>query len=196
VAAGIDAVRRHVLLRRLAVVQALAALSAGGTSGLLIVLAVERFGVDAGGFGLLLAAIGVGAITGPGLWRRSIRPGEPRWLYGPLAVRGAVDLLLAFTVSPILAGFALAVYGMSTSTGMVAYQSTLQTEVAPELRGRAFALYDVIWNGARLASLGLAAVVSDVVDIRVVYVLGGVLLLLAASVGFAGGGASSRAGAG
>jgi MFS family permease len=73
---------------------------------------------------------------------------------------------------------------MSTSTGMVAYQSTLQSEVAPEVCGRAFALYDVIWNGARLLSLGIGGLLADAFGIRAVYVLGGVLLLAAAGVGF------------
>lgn len=184
VTAGLDAVRRHPLLRRLAVVQALGALSAGATSGLLIVLAVERLGVAAGGFGLLLAAIGAGAVLGPTLWRRSIRPGDKRWLFGPFAVRAAVDLTLAVVVNPVVAGAALLAYGMSTSTGMVAYQTTLQTEVDPELRGRAFAVYDVAWNGARLLSLGAGGLLADTIGIRAVYLLGAVLLLAAASYGF------------
>jgi hypothetical protein len=184
VTAGLDAVRRHPLLRRLAVVQALGALSAGATSGLLIVLAVERLGVAAGGFGLLLAAIGAGAVLGPTLWRRSIRPGYKRWLFGPFAVRAAVDLTLAVVVNPVVAGAALLAYGMSTSTGMVAYQTTLQIEVDPELRGRAFAVYDVLWNGARLLSLGAGGLLADAIGIRAVYLLGAVLLLAAASYGF------------
>ena len=75
---------------------------------------------------------------------------------------------------------------MSTSTGMVAYQRTLQTSVAPEVQGRAFALHDVVWNGARLVSLGLGGLLADTVGIRAVYVLGGALLLAAAGVGFSG----------
>lgn len=184
VTAGLRAVRQHPLLVRLAVVQALAALSAGATSGLLVVLAVERLGVDAGGFGLLLGAIGLGAVLGPTLGRRSIRPGDRRWLFGPFAVRGVVDLLLATVASPVVAGVALLVYGMSTSTGMVAYQSTLQTDIAPEVRGRVFALYDVVWNGTRLLSLGAGGLLADTIGIRAVYALGGVLLLIAAVIGF------------
>lgn len=183
VIAGVQAVRQHRLLARLAVVQALAALSAGATSGLLVVLAVDRFGLDAGGFGLLLAAIGVGAVTGPLMWRRSIRPGHQVWLFGPFAARGLVDLMLAIVVSPWLAAAALMIYGMSTSTGMVAYQSTLQTQIPAEVRGRAFAFYEVIWNSARLLSLGLGGLLADTIGIRSVYVAGGVLLLIAAAYG-------------
>ncbi len=184
VSAGVSAVRSIALLRRLAIVQVLASLSAGATSGLLVVLAADRFDLGPSGFGLLLAAIGVGAALGPTLFRARIEPGDRRWLFGPFAVRGGADLALAATTSPLVAGVGLAAYGMSTSTGMVAYQSTLQTAVPAEVRGRAFALYDVLWNAARLVSLGFGALLADTIGIRAVYVVGGLLLLAAAAVGF------------
>ncbi len=52
------------------------------------------------------------------------------------------------------------------------------------MRGRAFALYDVLWNAARLVSLGAGGLLADVVGIRVVYVIGGMLLLAAGAVGW------------
>jgi MFS family permease len=181
---GAIAVRRDPLLRRLAVVQVLASLSAGATGGLLVVLAERRLDVGPSGFGFLLAAIAGGAAAGPVLLRRFIRPRARRWLFGPYAVRGAVDLLLATTSNAGVAGAGLVGYGMSTSTGMVAYQATLQTAVPDELRGRAFALYDIAWNGARLVSLGLGGLAVEAVGVRWVYVAGAVLLLAAAAVGF------------
>lgn len=182
---GVRAVRANALLRRLAVVQVLASLSAGATSGLLVVLADRWLGVGSGGFGLLIGAIGIGAALGPVLLRRFIRPGDKRWLFGPFAVRGAVDVALATVGNPVVAGGALAVYGMSTSTGMVAYQSTLQTAIPAETRGRAFAFYDVLWNSARLISLGIGGLLVDIIDVRFVYVISAVLLIVAAAVGLA-----------
>jgi MFS family permease len=183
VLAGIDTVRNHALLRRLAAVQVLAALSAGATSGLLVVLAERWLDIGPRGFGTLMACIGVGAALGPLALRRFVRAGDKRWLFGPYAVRGAVDLTLASIPNPVVGGAALAVYGVSTSTGMVAYQSTLQTAVPAETRGRAFALYDVLWNGARLVSLGLGGIAAEVTDVRFVYVASALLLLLAAAIG-------------
>lgn len=180
---GIVTVRANPLLARLAVVQVLAALSAGATSGLLVVLADDWIGVGPAGFGLLLGAIGVGAATGPLVLRRFVRPGDSRWLFGPYAVRGGVDLLLAAVSQPVVAVGALGVYGVSTSTGMVAYQATLQKAVPAEVRGRAFALYDVLWNASRLVSLGLGGFLAAAISIRLVYVVGGILLLVAAAVG-------------
>ena len=185
VVAGASAVRRHALLRRLAVVQVLASLSAGATGGLLVVLAERRLDVGPSGFGTLLAAIGAGAATGPALLRRLIRPSRRGWLFGPYAVRGGVDLALATTTNAVVAGAGLFVYGMSTSTGMVAYQSTLQQTVPHDVRGRAFALFDVLWNAARLVSLGVGGLLVETVGVRAVYATGGVLLVAAASAGFA-----------
>lgn len=180
---GLEVVRQSQLLRRLAVVQVLASLSAGATSGLLVVLAAESLGVGPAGFGVLLACIGAGAAFGPLVLRRYVRPGDKRWLFGPYALRGCTDLTLAAVGSPLVAGGALALYGVGTSTGMISYQSTLQTTVPADVRGRALALYDVLWNVARLTSLGLGALLADAASIRTVYLVGGALLLLAAFVG-------------
>jgi len=180
---GFNAVRASPLLTRLAYVQALASMSAGATSGLLVVLAERSLDIGPGGFGTLLGAIGVGAAVGPLLLRRFVRPGDKRWLFGPFAVRSGVDLTLATIANPIVAGGALVAYGMSTSTGMIAYQSTLQTAVPAETRGRAFAFYDVLWSTARLLSLGLGGIAAEVTDVRIVYLTSACLLLAAAAIG-------------
>jgi len=183
---GLSVIKSSPLLARLAVVQPLAALSAGATGGLLVVLAEERLELGPSGLGVLLAAIGTGAALGPLLLGRFIRPGARGWLYGPLLLRGGVDFGLASTTNALVAGGALGAYGVGTSTGTVAFQSTVQSQVTPDRRGRTFALFDVLWNSARLASLGLGGVLADAAGIRVVYVVGGALLLAAAAVGFSG----------
>jgi predicted MFS family arabinose efflux permease len=175
------------LLRLLALVQLLAALSAGATSALLVVLAGRHLRVGPDGFGLLLAAIGVGAALGPLLLARLVRnPRRPAWVFGPLLLRGLVDVVLATTRSFAVAMGALAVYGVGTSTGMVAYNSLLQAEVAAEARGRVFAGFDLLWQAGRLASLLLGGVAADALGIRAVYYLGGALLLVAGAIGLAG----------
>ena len=180
---GFHAVRLNPLLRRLAIVQVLASMSAGATSGLLVVLAERWLRVGPTGFAALLAAIGIGAALGPVLLRRLVRAGDRRWLFYPYLVRGGVDITLATVANPIVAGSALVIYGMSTSTGTVAYQSTLQRAVPPEIRGRAFAFFDVVWNTARLVSLAIGGVLADRLDVRWIYVAAGALLLVAAAVG-------------
>jgi hypothetical protein len=61
---GLRALSQIPLLKALATGQFLAALSAGATSALLVLLAQDRLG-GAGSFGILIAAIGIGAAPGP-----------------------------------------------------------------------------------------------------------------------------------
>ena len=183
---GLRIIRRSRFLGTLAGVQALAALSAGATSALLVVLAERHLDVGPGRFGLLIAAIGVGAGAGPLVLRRVIAdPRRPGVLFGPYLVRGGVDLTLAASSNYPLALAALGVYGVGTSTGMVTYNSLLQTTVPDRLRGRVFAFYDVVWQAARLASIAVGGVLADAIGIRAVYVFGAVLLFAAGGLGFA-----------
>lgn len=181
---GVQVIAGTPLLRLLASVQALAALSAGATSALLIVLATEHLGVEADGFGLLLAAIGVGAATGPLVLTRLVSdPRRVGFVFGPFLLRGGVDLVLAASRSLPVAMGALGVYGVGTSTGMVTFNSLLQAETTETTRGRVFASFDAIWQFGRLVSLGVGGLLADAVGIAAVYVLGGLLLLAAGGLG-------------
>ena len=138
------------LLKALAAGQFLAALSAGATSALLVVLAQERLG-GGQGYGVLVAAVGAGAALGPLLLLRRIKdPRRPLYVFGPYAVRGLVDLALVVVTSVPLAAAALVVYGLSTSTGSVTFSSLVQSRVPVALRGRAFAGFDVLWQSGRM----------------------------------------------
>lgn len=184
---GVGLVRRVALLRLLVVVQALAALSAGATSALLVVLAQDELGLSPPGFGLLLSAIGVGAALGPLVLRaRKVREVSAPLLFGPYLLRGGVDLALASTHQPFVAGAALGLYGIGTSTGMVTFQTIMQSKIDPALRGRAFSLLDVTWQSMRLVSLVGGGVLADAIGIRAVYLLGGALLLVAGAIGLLG----------
>lgn len=187
---GLRTVRSLPLLRTLAGVQALAALSAGATSALLVVLAERHLGVGPGRFGLLVGAIGVGAGLGPLFLQRLVADvRRPALLFGPYVLRGVVDLVLAAFTSFAVALGALAAYGVGTSTGMVTWNSVLQSSVPDRVRGRVFAFYDMVWQSARLVSIGVGGVAADAVGIRAVYVLGGALLVAAGSLGLASGSA-------
>lgn len=182
---GIALVGRDRLLRALAIGQLLAAVSAGSTSALLVVLAAEHLRAPADAYGILVGAIGVGAALGPTLLLRLIPdPRRPLYVFGPYVLRGVVDLVLASVRSLPVAAATLAVYGVGTSTGAVTFNSLLQSHVTDRTRGRTFALMDLLWQTGRLASLGVGGLLADTLGIRAVYYVGGVLLLLAAAIGF------------
>ncbi|MEO6123064.1 MAG: MFS transporter [Ilumatobacteraceae bacterium] len=183
---GIAIIRNSRLLGTLAAVQGLAALSAGATSALLVVLAERHLRIDATGFGLLLAAIGVGAVLGPLVLQRYVTDvRRPILLFGPYLLRGLVDLILAAVSNFAAALTSLAFYGIGTSTGNVTYNTVLQTTTPDRYRGRVFAFYDIVWQTGRLISIGAGGILADQLGIRGVYIMGGLLLLAAGTTGFA-----------
>ena len=184
---GIAAMAGHPVLRALATAQFLAALSAGATGALLVVLARDHLALGAGDYGLLLGAIGVGAAAGPLLLSRlTDDPRRPRYVLGPFVLRAAVDAVLATVTGFVPALVALVAYGLGTSTGAVTFNSLLQAEIPERLRGRVFAGFDMLWQTGRLLSLLPGGLLADTLGIRAVYYLGGALLLAAAWAGWAG----------
>jgi predicted MFS family arabinose efflux permease len=166
------------------VVQVLASLSVGGTSALLVVLAEKRYHLPPAGFATFLLAIGIGALLGPLVLGSLIRNYRDRkLLFFPYIIRGLGDILLGLFSLPLLGQALLFVYGLNTSTGMVTYQSVMQSEVPDPIRGRVFTLMDGGWNIARISSVALAGVLADRFGIVVVYYIGGLLLVVAGLVG-------------
>lgn len=184
---GARLLARDRLLRALAAGQLLAALSAGATSALLVVLAREHLGLSSRAYGLLLAAIGFGAVLGPVLLGRLVAdPRRPAFVFGPYLLRGAVDLVLATVTSLPPALLALVGYGIGTSTGAVTFTALVQAHTPAPVRGRVFVGFDVLWQLGRLVSLLVGGAFATAMGIRTVYYLGGVLLVTAAVVGWAG----------
>lgn len=182
--AGVRLLLGDRLLRALGAGQLLAALSAGATSALLVVLARDHLKLPPSGYGLLLAAIGIGAAAGPLLLTGLIRnPRRPIFVFGPYVLRGLVDLVLAATTALPVAVLALAGYGLGTSTGAVTFNSLLQAHAPPHARGRIFASFDMLWQLGRLVSLLVGGLLAAAYGIQAVYYLGGALLLLAAGIG-------------
>ena len=186
-AAGVRLLVGDRLLRALGVGQLLAALSAGATSALLVVLAREHLGLPSSGYGLLLGAIGVGAVLGPLLLTRLVsNPRRAAFVFGPYLLRGGVDFVLAAFAALPVALVALAAYGLGTSSGAVTFNSLLQSHTPDEARGRVFASFDLLWQLGRLVSLLVGGFVAEAFGIQAVYYAGGCLLVAAAIVGWTG----------
>ena len=184
--AALGVLWRDALMRPLLVMQALAAVAVGATSALLVVLARQGYGLSPAGYGLWLGAIGAGALAGPLLGTTLARVAARTVVSAAYAIRGVGDALLSVLPSGAAAAAVLAVYGVNTSSGMVSFQRLVQEGVDPELRGRAFALLDGVWQSGRLASIGAGGFAASAFGVRPLYAGGGVLLVVAALVGAAG----------
>ena len=175
---GFNYVRNDRFLSRLLILQALASFAVGATGALLVVLAERHLQLPPEGFAWLLLAIGVGALLGPiflGSFTQNYR--NIRLLFVPYIIRGIGDILIAVVTPLPLAMLILFVYGLNTSTGMVIYNSLMQSQVPEQVRGRVFTLMDVVWNLMRLISLGIGGILVDFWGVQTVYYIGGTLLL-------------------
>jgi MFS family permease len=117
------------------------------------------YGLREGGFGILNASFGAGAMVGA-LWQAS-RPNPLRNLR-----LGAVLLPLsglALTIAPggVMAALVLACCGFSMLTFLIAANSTVQLTVPNALRGRVMSLYSLVLVGS--APLG-ALISSTLID--------------------------------
>jgi sugar phosphate permease len=156
----------------------------GGTSALLVVLSSEHLRLPPSGFALLLLAIGAGALVGPFILNAVTQnPSEMRLVFFPYLVRGAGDILIALLTPIPLALLLLFIYGISTSTGMITYNSFMQANIPDRVRGRTYTLFDLSWSVMEIASLGLAGWLNDNLGVQVVYYLGGSLLIIAGQLG-------------
>ena len=92
-------------------------------------------------------------------------------------------MLLATFSSLPAALLLLFVYGLNTSTGIVVFNATLQDAIPDRVRGRAFTLLDITWNGMRLLSLALGGVLVDMIGIQTLFWSSGTLLVGAGLLG-------------
>ena len=163
--------------------QGLAALAVGATSALLVVLARQAYQLSGTGYGLWLSTIAIGALIGPFLVSMLDQLPSRYVIGGAYIVRGCGDAGLGLLRNAVGAGALLGIYGVNTSSGMVTFQTMIQREVPSPIRGRAFALLDVVWQSGRLISIAVGAAVAASIGIRAVFLLGGGLLIAAGVIG-------------
>ena len=116
--------------------------------------------VDAGlkTFAVILAASGVGffvaVVVTPIL---SPRMGPHRWIVVCLLVATVSQLMLVASVSwPVVVAGAV-VLGLAAQAAKIAVDTIVQRDTADAFRGRAFSLYDVLYNAAFVGAAALGA---------------------------------------
>jgi MFS family permease len=131
--------------------------------GLVLVLAIvvfrERFGQGVGSFSWLIAAGGVGVFIGLATVGRLSRRYSRQAIVAGAFVAGGITLLLVAVFvdrwSVMLASFAI---GLTFAWKKIPIDTMVQEAVPDGVRGRVFAVYDVIYNLSRLSAAFLAIV--------------------------------------
>ncbi len=124
-------------------------------TAILVLVARDRLGLGASGYGLLLATIALGGLIGTALVNRLLaRFGPAALLKVGLLIEAGLHLSLALTRSPYVAGAALFVFGIHSAVWSVLTLSLRQHRISDEARGRVGAAYMVLSvGGAALGSV-------------------------------------------
>jgi MFS family permease len=147
-------------------------------------LATETFGGDARSYGLITAAMGVGAVIG-GL----ASAGRAATGIGPMATAaaafGVADLVTALTPTAVWAGISLVAVGASSIWFLSLANATLQVSSSAAMRGRVMALWSVAFLGSTPIGGPLIGWVAETFSPRWALAVGATAALAAAVIGAA-----------
>ncbi|MGK5551472.1 MFS transporter [Actinomadura kijaniata] len=149
---GVRWLLRQRLLRMLAWTVAVSNVGLGAVSAVLVLIAHERLGVGAVGYGLLLAALAVGGGAGGLLAGRIVRLAGPGTvLRAGLVVETLVHLGAGATRNAVVAGLLLALMGLHLVVFSAIVASVRQSLVPAELLGRVHGAYRLVTVAGLLA---------------------------------------------
>ncbi len=148
-------------------------------------LAKKEFAVGADGFGLLMAALGVGSLIGAVLLAARAKRPHRKVLFGVAIAVGVIELALAVAGAiplPIAAAFViLPMLGFSTTTMMAMANSTVQTTAPDELRGRVMSVYMTVFGGTAPFGALFAGTTAKFLGTPASIAIGGLITLVAAT---------------
>jgi MFS family permease len=136
----------------------------------------KRFGREADGFGIMLSALGLGALAGTftvGKIRANPRVGY-FMLGGTLTFTAAV-ISFAFAPSFYVALVFLFLGGLSNTIFFVVAMTTLQLRVPERMRGRVMGIYTITFSFIPLGGV-MGGYIASVYDERIAVAIGAVIL--------------------
>ncbi len=151
---------------------------------LLPVLAKETFSGDAGTFGLIGAAVGIGMFAGS-MGNAAIGRSDRRVLLTAGFALGAFTIAAASAPSLWLAVALLVPLGAASMAFLATMNSTLQLTAADDMRGRVMAIYFVLFLGSTPIGAPMVGWLSEQFNPRVALAFGGVATILACVYGLA-----------
>jgi predicted MFS family arabinose efflux permease len=186
IADGMRFIVSSPILRSTMALTAMTGLFAGMTFPTLVVLAYGTLHAGAGGYGLLEAVIGGGAVLGaffgPQLLTR-YRPGV--LILTGIAGFGAAYALTGFVQSFEFAFVFLFACGIASTIYYVPLISVTQREAPDFIRGRVMASRFLLAQAGLLGGMAISGPLTDRLGAPLVFMTAGTLLVIAAVVGFA-----------
>lgn len=150
---------------------------------MLVLFAQDKLGLQAEGFGVLLATLAVGGAAGGWIGARVHRVLSASWTYAfALAVQGVCWLVMITTQNVYASGAALIVVGLVSTVVSVVGGTARQTLTPDHLLGRITAGSRVVGIGAAALGSLIGGVVASAGGLGTSFVAAGCLLLAGAVV--------------
>ncbi len=146
------------------------------------VAAKQVFGGDARTFGLMTAAMGIGAVAGGLLAAARGKTGLRPMVIASFGF-GVVILVAAVAPTLPIEFVALGMVGFGSVTFLAMANSTLQLTAAPHMRGRVMALWSVAFLGSTPVGGPIIGWITSIAGARVGLAVGGAACLAAAAFG-------------
>jgi len=177
---GLRYTARHPGIGPMLLLHAVIAMSARPFVELLPGFAADVFGRGAAGLAILSSTVGIGAILG-GLWlaQRSDRTHLTDIALRSSALIGIATLGFALAGPFWLAVACVALAGFGMVAAGIGTQTTIQTAVAEEMRGRVLSLFGLIFRGGPALGALIMGAASEIVGLRAPLAVGALLAILA-----------------
>ncbi len=178
---GVHWLWHHRVLRTTALVLALLNLTLVAQVAIMVLYAQEQLGLGGRGYGLLVTLYGAGGVLGGVVAGRVLRwTGQSAYLRLAIVIEGAVPLVLALTHRPMVAGAALAIFGLHATVWGGVLAALRQALTPDHLRGRVASVHAVIEYGTGAPGALLGGVLARHVGLTAPFWLGmwAALLLL------------------
>jgi DHA3 family macrolide efflux protein-like MFS transporter len=173
---------RGLLMNTVMVIGCVAGL--GASYPLTFLLAVKVLDAGTAGFGVFEATIALGYLVGSiALAALASRVRKGRAMTIGLTVMGASLALVAAAGGVVQACIPFAVLGLANAAALIAVDTYLQDLVPEHLRGRVFGTRFTLTQGVYALSVLVGAALATVVDVRVLFIVAGLLIALPALAG-------------
>ncbi|WP_410661390.1 MFS transporter [Amycolatopsis sp. lyj-112] len=173
---GLRWLRKHRLLRTLALLLGVNTFSGQLAFATLVLLVTDELHLDAGAYGVVLAGAALGSVAGGLVTTRLVaRLGDLCALLVSLAVNAVVFVGIGFSVNVPMLGALLAVSGFVTTVWNVVTVSVRQQHVPSSLLGRVNGVYRLLgWGLMPLGALA-GGLLAHRFGLRVPYPVAGIL---------------------
>jgi MFS family permease len=181
VRAGGRYVRHSSIVRRILLRAALFMVPGSALWALLPLVASQRLRMSASGYGILLAALGVGAIAGALVMPRArarLSPNPLLFLAG--VVFGGAMLVVAFVRQPVVVTVCLVPAGMAWVVVLSSINATMQLFLPGWVRARGLGVYQIVFAGSQGLGALLWGAVADATSLATAHVAAAALMLFGA----------------